>query len=177
MSMLPVSIQAGPRCWRAGLLLVTIALLVQAHASATGLLEARIACGWGYRYELRDQRNTTEQRAWLVELLQYVNNGEVNRDNRSFEERSDVTTSWPSMALRLRDKRYVEWAGRSVTDLLPVLEKHRRTLRSQPESFFAHTVLYEQPVFRRYWSTREKLLEAIQQQLGVEQKDNGVDCN
>jgi hypothetical protein len=141
------------------------------------LMEATIECGWGYRYSVSSGTYSSQQVDWLRSILAYVNNGEVNRKDFTFEEYIGDGLSLAAMKKIMARRDFRKWAGKELIKAIESLMTRRSELLGQPLSFFSHEGMFKKPIFQAYWTSRENALELLKRQFHILQEDNGVDCN
>jgi hypothetical protein len=141
------------------------------------LMEATIECGWGYRYSVSSGTYSSQQVDWLRSILGYVNNGEVNRKDFTFEEYIGDGFSLAAIKKIIARRDFRDWADKELIKTIEGLMRRRSELLGQPPSFFSHDDMFKKPIFQAYWTSRENVLELLKQQFHIVQEDNGVDCN
>ena len=141
------------------------------------LMEATIECGWGYRYSVSSGTYSSQQVDWLRSILGYVNNGEVNRKDFTFEEYIGDGFSLAAIKKIIARRDFRDWADKELIKTIEGLMRLRSELLGQPPSFFSHDDMFKKPIFQAYWTSRENVLELLKQQFHIVQEDNGVDCN
>jgi len=121
-------------------------------------VEATIECRPGYAYSVSVGMFSSKQVDWLRSVLAYVNNGEVNRKDFSFEEYISVELSFTAMKKLMTHPDFAKWAGKQLVKVIESLMVRRTEMIRQPASFFSSERMFEQPVFQAYWTSREMFL-------------------
>lgn len=141
------------------------------------LVEATVACGWGERFSVKSGRYSGEEINWLRTILHFRFSGE-DIYSIQFEQHADKHVDAREMERLLANPNFVKWIGLSLVqdirlliDARANLKFKRHTLPSDPNQFFKHLVVSD------YEAAGEKLIETLQQRLGIIVRDNGVDCN
>src|SRR5881397_3701741 len=95
------------------------------------LMEATIECGWGYAYSASSGTYSSQQMDWLRSILAYVNNGEVNRKDFTFEEYTGDGLSLGGMKKIMARPDFRKWAGKELIKAMESLMIRRGKLIDQ----------------------------------------------